>query len=44
VIDSRSPEEQDLDAFIEGKKRPSHLDHSEPVDLADFEDDDLSDD
>jgi hypothetical protein len=40
VIDSHSPEEQDLDAFIEGKKRPSHLDHSEPVDLSDFEDDD----
>jgi ubiquinone/menaquinone biosynthesis C-methylase UbiE len=41
VIDSSSPEEQDLDAFIEGKKRPSHLDHSEPIDLADFEDDEI---
>jgi hypothetical protein len=38
VIDSHSPEEQDLDAFIDGKKRPSHLDRSEPVDLSDFED------
>ena len=26
VIDEASPEEQELDAFIEGKKRPSHLD------------------
>ena len=26
VIDEDSPEEHDLDAFIEGKKRPSHLD------------------
>ena len=26
VIDSDSAEEQDLDAFIEGKRRPSHLD------------------
>ncbi len=26
VIDEASPEEHDLDAFIEGKKRPSHLD------------------
>jgi hypothetical protein len=26
AIDEGSPEEQDLDAFIEGKKRPSHLD------------------
>jgi ubiquinone/menaquinone biosynthesis C-methylase UbiE len=26
VIDEGSPEEQELDAFIEGKKRPSHLD------------------
>jgi hypothetical protein len=26
VIDEDSPEEQELDAFIEGKKRPSHLD------------------
>jgi hypothetical protein len=31
VIDAASIEEQDLDAFIEGKKRPSHLD----VDLDD---------
>lgn len=28
VIDEESPEEQELDAFIEGKKRPSHLDAS----------------
>jgi hypothetical protein len=42
VIDSHSPEEQDLDAFIEGKKRPSHLDHSEPIDLADLGEDDLA--
>ena len=41
VIDENSPEEQDLDAFIEGKKRPSHLDRSEPIDLADFEDDEI---
>jgi ubiquinone/menaquinone biosynthesis C-methylase UbiE len=26
VIDEESPEEQELDAFIEGKKRPAHLD------------------
>jgi hypothetical protein len=26
VIDEGSAEEQELDAFIEGKKRPSHLD------------------
>ncbi|MBV8757005.1 MAG: class I SAM-dependent methyltransferase [Deltaproteobacteria bacterium] len=26
LIDEVSPEEQELDAFIEGKKRPSHLD------------------
>ena len=26
VIDEDSPEEHDLDAFIEGRKRPSHLD------------------
>ena len=26
VIDEDSPEEMDLDAFIEGRKRPSHLD------------------
>jgi hypothetical protein len=26
VIDEDSPEEQELDAFIEGKKRPAHLD------------------
>ena len=26
VFDESSPEEHDLDAFIEGKKRPSHLD------------------
>jgi ubiquinone/menaquinone biosynthesis C-methylase UbiE len=26
VIDEGSPEEQDLDAFIEGRKRPPHLD------------------
>jgi hypothetical protein len=25
VIDESSPEEQELDAFIEGRKRPSHL-------------------
>jgi hypothetical protein len=41
VIDENSPEEHDLDAFIEGKKRPSHLDRSEPIDLADFEDDEI---
>ena len=28
VIDEDSPEEHDLDAFIEGRKRPSHLDES----------------
>ena len=27
-IDEDSPEEQELDAFIEGKKRPSHLDET----------------
>jgi hypothetical protein len=37
VIDENSPEEQELDAFIEGKKRPSHLDHSVPLDLADLD-------
>jgi hypothetical protein len=26
VLGEDSPEEQELDAFIEGKKRPSHLD------------------
>jgi ubiquinone/menaquinone biosynthesis C-methylase UbiE len=26
IIDEESPEEMELDAFIEGKKRPSHLD------------------
>jgi ubiquinone/menaquinone biosynthesis C-methylase UbiE len=26
MMDDASPEEQDLDAFIEGKKRPAHLD------------------
>jgi ubiquinone/menaquinone biosynthesis C-methylase UbiE len=28
LIDEDSPEEQELDAFIEGKKRPSHLDET----------------
>jgi ubiquinone/menaquinone biosynthesis C-methylase UbiE len=28
AIDHRSPEEQDLDAFIDGKRRPSHLDET----------------
>jgi ubiquinone/menaquinone biosynthesis C-methylase UbiE len=31
-------ESQELDAFIEGKPRPSHLDKSEPIDLADLSD------
>ena len=35
VIDEASPEEQDLDAFIEGKKRPSHLDGFEDSDVVD---------
>ena len=26
VIDEESPEEQELDAFIDGRKRPRHLD------------------
>ncbi len=34
-----SEESQELDAFIDGKARPSHLDKSEPVDLTDLEDD-----
>src|SRR5687768_3817047 len=29
VIDEDSPEEHELDAFIEGKKRPSHLDYDD---------------
>ena len=33
-----SEESQELDAFVEGKRRPSHLDKSEPIDLADLED------
>lgn len=36
VIDASSPEEQELDAFIEGKKRPSHLDYSEPMELSEI--------
>ena len=32
VIDAESPEEQDLDAFIDGKRRPSHLDRTGPYD------------
>lgn len=36
VIDEGSPEEMELDAFIEGKKRPSHLDGF--PDLEDSED------
>jgi ubiquinone/menaquinone biosynthesis C-methylase UbiE len=35
VIDEQSPEEQELDAFIEGRKRPSHLDGFEEADLVD---------
>jgi ubiquinone/menaquinone biosynthesis C-methylase UbiE len=37
VFDASSPEEHDLDAFIEGKKRPSHLDYSEPMELSEIE-------
>jgi ubiquinone/menaquinone biosynthesis C-methylase UbiE len=37
VIDEASPEEQELDAFIEGKKRPSHLEDLSAA-LADFSD------
>ncbi|MEO6772734.1 MAG: methyltransferase domain-containing protein [Kofleriaceae bacterium] len=37
VIDEDSPEEHDLDAFIEGKKRPSHLEDLSAA-LADFSD------
>jgi len=35
VIDEASPEEQELDAFIEGRKRPSHLDGFEDADVVD---------
>jgi ubiquinone/menaquinone biosynthesis C-methylase UbiE len=35
VIDEGSPEEQELDAFIEGKRRPSHLDGFEDADVVD---------
>ena len=35
VIDEGSPEEQELDAFIEGKRRPSHLDGFEDSDVVD---------
>jgi ubiquinone/menaquinone biosynthesis C-methylase UbiE len=38
VIDEDSPEEMDLDAFIEGKKRPSHLDGFEELDDVDLDD------
>jgi ubiquinone/menaquinone biosynthesis C-methylase UbiE len=34
-----SEESQELDAFIDGKPRPSHLDKSEPVELSDLEED-----
>lgn len=37
IIDEDSPEEQALDAFIEGKKRPSHLDRTGPLDEDDLE-------
>lgn len=37
VIDEGSPEEQALDAFIEGKKRPSHLDRTGPFDEDELE-------
>jgi ubiquinone/menaquinone biosynthesis C-methylase UbiE len=37
VIDEGSPEEMELDAFIEGKKRPSHLDGFPDLDDDDFE-------
>ena len=37
VIDEASPEEQELDAFIEGKKRPSHLEDLNAA-LEDFSD------
>ncbi|MEO8840432.1 MAG: class I SAM-dependent methyltransferase [Kofleriaceae bacterium] len=35
VIDEQSPEEQELDAFIEGKRRPPHLDGFEDADVVD---------
>ena len=40
VIDEGSPEEQELDAFIEGKKRPSHLEdlHAALEDFSDTDD------
>ena len=38
VIDEDSPEEMELDAFIEGKKRPSHLDGFEELDDEDLDD------
>jgi len=42
VIDEASPEEQALDAFIEGKRRPSHLDGSDGINELDADlDDDL---
>lgn len=42
VIDEASPEEQALDAFIEGKRRPSHLDGSDGINELDaYLDDDL---
>ncbi|HET9993087.1 MAG TPA: methyltransferase domain-containing protein [Kofleriaceae bacterium] len=37
VIDEESPEEQELDAFIDGKKRPSHLEDLNAA-LEDFSD------
>jgi hypothetical protein len=37
VIDDESIEEQELDAFIEGKKRPSHLEDLNAA-LEDFSD------
>ncbi|NVB79794.1 MAG: methyltransferase domain-containing protein [Kofleriaceae bacterium] len=37
VIDEDSPEEQALDAFIEGKRRPSHLDRTGPFDEEELE-------
>ena len=37
VIDEGSPEEMELDAFIEGKRRPSHLDGFPDLDDDDFE-------
>ncbi|CAN5445760.1 hypothetical protein BH11MYX1_BH11MYX1_22400 [soil metagenome] len=38
IIDEASPEEQSLDAFVEGKRRPTHLDGINELD-ADLEDD-----